>query len=107
MGARKALNAWQARHDAVNLDEAQKALMEQLQRLLKQLAAAAKAPRGTSFLVSTDELSGPTKIKLLDFLQENARGTLLIQVEEAKMLEKTKQLRAALKLPEDLSGGVP
>jgi hypothetical protein len=44
---------------------------------------------------------------LKEFLPRNARGTLLIQVEEAKMLEKAKQLREALKLPEDLAGGVP
>jgi hypothetical protein len=104
---RKALNAWHARHDVAKLDQAQKALVEQLQRLLKQLTDAAKAPRGKPFLVSSDELSGPTRFKLLDFLQENVRGTLLIQIEEAQILEKTKQLRAALKLPEQLSGGAP
>jgi hypothetical protein len=104
---RKALNAWQARHKAVRLDDAQKALIEQLQRLLEQLADAAKAPRGTPFLVSTDGLSGPTRAKLETFLLENARGTLLIHVDETKILEKTKQLRAALMLPEDMAGGAP
>jgi hypothetical protein len=91
----------------VNLDEAQKALIEQLQRLLKQLGDAAKAPRGTPFLVSTDGLSGPTRARLETFLLENARGTLLIHVDEAKILEKTKQLRAALMLPEGMAGGAP
>ncbi|HEX5744599.1 MAG TPA: hypothetical protein VFZ09_00065 [Archangium sp.] len=104
---RKALNAWSGRHGLTRLDEAQKTLIEQLQRLLKQITDAAKAPRGKPFLVSTDELSRPTQFKLLDFLQENAPGTMLIQVEEAQILEKTRQLRAALKLPEQLSGGAP
>ncbi|HYO54898.1 hypothetical protein [Archangium sp.] len=79
----------------------------QLQHLLEQLADAAKAPRGKPFLVITDKLSGPTKEKLAEFLSRNARGTQLIEVEEAQILEQTKQLRAALKLPEDLPGGVP
>jgi hypothetical protein len=104
---RKALNAWQARHKALSLDEVQKALIEQLQRLLKQLGDAAKAPRGTPFLVSTDGLSGPTRAKLETFLLENAPGTLLIHVDEAKILEKTKQLREALRLPEGMAGGAP
>jgi hypothetical protein len=51
--------------------------------------------------------AGPTRAKLDAFLLENARGTLLIHVDEAKILEKTKQLRAAFKMPEDLSGGAP
>jgi hypothetical protein len=104
---RTSLDTWRAKHAGKKLNERQEALVTQLQRLLDQLADAAKAPRGKPFLVSTDKLSGPTKAKLLDFLQENARGTPLIHIEEAKILEKTKQLRAALKLPEDLSGGVP
>ena len=33
------------------------------------------------------------------FLRRNARGTRVIEVEEAQILDKTKQLRAALKLP--------
>jgi hypothetical protein len=104
---RKALDAWEARQQAMPLNKEQEALIEKLQRLLDQLADAAKAPRGKPFVVSTDGLSGPTRFRFLDFLQENARGTLLIQIEEAKMLEKTKQLRAAFKLPEAMSGGVP
>ena len=89
------------------LNEQQEALAEALQHLLDQLADAAKAPRGKPFLVITDKLSGPTREKLTDFLHRNARGTQVIEVEEAQILAKTKQLRAALKLPEDLSGGVP
>ncbi|WP_160174320.1 hypothetical protein [Archangium violaceum] len=104
---RKALDTWLARQDGARLDEQQERLMEQLQHLLDQLADAAKAPRGEPFLVSTDKLSGPTRVKLNVFLAENAPGTKLIQVEEAKILEKTKQLRTAFNLPEDLSGGAP
>jgi hypothetical protein len=104
---RKALDAWLSKQGTKKLDKGQEALAKQLQHLLEQLADAAKVPRGKPFLVSTGKLSGPTKAKLETFLLENTRGTLLIQVEEAKMLEKTKQLRAALKLPEDLAGGAP
>ncbi|WP_309892110.1 hypothetical protein, partial [Archangium sp.] len=104
---RKALDTWEAREGSMTLDKEQRALVNQLQRLIDQLVDAAKTPRGNSFLVSTDKLSKPTQVKLLDFLRENTRGTLLIQVDEAKMLEKTKQLRAALKLPEHLSRGAP
>jgi hypothetical protein len=104
---RKALDAWRANQGAMKLDNEQEALVKQLKHLLKQLADAAKAPREKPFLVTTDKLSGPTKAKLADFLQDKAPGTQHIQVEEAKMLEKTKQLRAALKLPEHLSGGAP
>ncbi len=104
---RKALDAWRAKQGTNKLDEEQEELVKQLQRLLDQLADAAKAPRGSAFLVSTDKLSGPTRFKLISFLEENAPDTLLIQIEEAKILEKTKQLRAALNLPEELSGGVP
>ncbi|HEX5751102.1 MAG TPA: hypothetical protein VFZ09_33050, partial [Archangium sp.] len=104
---RKALDTWLARQRGARLSEQQETLIKQLQRLLDQLADAAKAPRGKPFLVSTDSLSGPTRAKLLDFLAKNARGTKLMQVEEAKILEKTKQLRAALKLPEVLPGGAP
>jgi hypothetical protein len=104
---RKVLDAWLARQGGTTLNEKQEALVKQLQHLLDQLADAAKAPRGKPFLVSTDGLSGPTKAKLEAFLLRNARGTPLIHIEEAKILEKTKQLRAALKLPEDLSGGAP
>jgi hypothetical protein len=104
---RKALDAWLARQGGASLNEKQEALVKQLQHLLDQLADAAKAPRGQSFLVSTDGLSGPTRAKLEAFLLRNARGTPLIHIEETKILEKTKQLRAVLKLPEDLSGGAP
>ena len=104
---RKALDAWEARQQTTPLDKDQQALVEQLQRLLDQLADAAKAPRGRPFLVSTDRLSGPTRLTLNRFLSKHAPDVLLIQVEEAKILEKTKQLRAALRLPEELSGGVP
>ncbi|HYO67755.1 MAG TPA: hypothetical protein VEU33_16900 [Archangium sp.] len=104
---RKALDAWLAREGGATPNKQQRALVKQLQRLLDQLADAAKAPRGEPFLVSTDKLSGPTRTKLDIFLANNAPGTKLIQVEEAKILEKTKQLRAALKLPEVLSGGAP
>ena len=104
---RKALDTWRARQDGVKLNEQHQALVKQLQRLLDQLADAAKAPRGKPFLVITDKLSGPTMFKLSKFLQENAQGTKLIQLEEAQILEKAKQLRAALKLPQVLSGGVP
>ncbi|KFA93033.1 hypothetical protein Q664_12205 [Archangium violaceum Cb vi76] len=104
---RKALDAWQARQAGPRLNDQQKALVRQLQRLLEQLEDAARAPRGKPFLVITDRLSGPVMFKMSRFLQENARGTKLIQLEEARILEKTKQLRAALKLPEVLSGGAP
>jgi hypothetical protein len=104
---RTALDAWKAKERAKTLTIGQQALTDQLQHLLDQLKDAAKAPRGTPFLVSTDGLSGPTRAKLEAFLLKNARGTTLIHLEEALMLEKTKQLRAALKLPERLSGGAP
>jgi hypothetical protein len=104
---RKALDAWMAKQAAKKLNTEQEALAEKLQRLLDQLSDAANAPRGKPFLVSTDKLSGPTKIKLTNFLREKAPGVPLIQIEEAQILEKTKQWRAALKLPEDLSGGAP
>ncbi len=105
---RKALDAWLARQGGAKLNEQQEALIKQLQRLLDQLADAAKAPRGKPFLVITDKLSGPTRLKLLRIPgMRTHRGTLLIHIEEAQILEKTKQLRAALKLPEDLSGGAP
>ncbi|WNG24671.1 hypothetical protein F0U62_12045 [Cystobacter fuscus] len=89
------------------INEQQAALAHQLQHLLEQLADAAKAPRGKPFLVITDKLSGPTKEKLAEFLRRNVRGTQIIEVEEAQILGQTKQLRAALKLPEDLPGGAP
>ncbi|HEX5749596.1 MAG TPA: hypothetical protein VFZ09_25425 [Archangium sp.] len=104
---RKALDAWLSGEGGAPLNEQQEALVDQLQRLLDQLADAAKAPRGKPFLVSTDRLSGPTRVKLNIFLAENARGTQFIEVEEARILEKTKQLRAALELPEVLPGGAP
>ena len=102
-----ALNAWDARQGAQPISEQQAALADQLQRLLEQLADAAKAPRGNPFLVITDKLSGPTKEKLERFLRRNARNTQVIEVEETQILEQTKQLRAAFELPEDLSGGAP
>ncbi len=104
---RKALTAWNVRLDGKTLNKEQEVLVKQLQRLLDQLADAAKAPRGKPFLVITDKLSGPTRLILDGFLARNAPDMLLIQVEEAKILEKTKQLRAALKLPEELSGSAP
>ena len=104
---RAALDAWAARQGGKTLNTGQQALSDQLLRLLDQLKDAAKVPRGAPFLVSTDGLSGPTRAKLEAFLLKNARGTTLIHLEEALMLEKTKQLRAALNLPESLSGGAP
>jgi hypothetical protein len=104
---RKALDTWLARQNGATLNEQQEKLIKQLQRLLDQLADAAKAPRGEPFLVSTDKLNGPTREKLLRFLDKNAPDVVLIHIEEAKILEKTKQLRAALKLPEVLPGGAP
>ncbi|WP_158501794.1 hypothetical protein [Vitiosangium sp. GDMCC 1.1324] len=104
---RKALDTWLARQGGATLNEQQDALVKQLQHLLDQLADAANAPRGKPFLVVTDKLSGPTREKLTDFLRTNARGTQVIEVEEVRILEKTKQLRAALNLPENLSGGAP
>ncbi|WP_143177390.1 hypothetical protein [Cystobacter ferrugineus] len=104
---RKALDTWRAGQNGSRLNEQQGALVKQLQHLLDQLADAAKSPRGDPFLVVTDKLSGPTKEKLTDFLRRNARGTRVIEVEESLILEKTKQFRAALKLPEDLTGGAP
>jgi hypothetical protein len=104
---RRALDAWVAREGGATLNNKQDALMAQLQHLLDQLADAASAPRGSPFLVITDNLSRPTKIKLLRFLDANTPGAVLIHIEEVQILEKTKQLRAALKLPEDLSGGAP
>ncbi|HYO73031.1 MAG TPA: hypothetical protein VEU33_43915 [Archangium sp.] len=104
---RMALNAWDAKQSAQMLTQQQAALVNQLQHLLDQLADAAKAPRGNPFLVITDKLSGPIRARLDIFLGKNARGTKIIQVEETQILEQTKQLRAAFKLPEDLSGGAP
>ncbi|WPB73411.1 hypothetical protein KYC5002_30680 [Archangium violaceum] len=104
---RQSLDTWRAKHAARKINEAQEALAEKLQHLLDQLADAAKAPRGKPFLVVTDKLSGPTRDKLERFLETHAPGTQLIQIEEAEILNKTKQLRAALRLPEDLSGGAP
>ncbi|HEX5751404.1 MAG TPA: hypothetical protein VFZ09_34600 [Archangium sp.] len=104
---RMALNAWYAKQGAQPISDQQAALADQLQRLLEQLADAAKAPRGKPFLVITDKLSGPTKAKLQGFLLNHSPSTQVIEVEEARILEQTKQLRAAFKLPEDLSGGAP
>ncbi|HEX5745582.1 MAG TPA: hypothetical protein VFZ09_05005 [Archangium sp.] len=104
---RMALNAWDARQSAQPINEQQAALADQLQRLIEQLADAAKAPRGKPFLVMTDKLSGPTREKLERFLRRNARGAQVIEIEETQILEQTKQLRAAFNLPEDLSGGAP
>ncbi|HYO52171.1 hypothetical protein [Archangium sp.] len=104
---RKALDTWLAKQGGTKLNEKQEALVKQLQHMVDQLADAATAPRGPPFLVITDKLSGPTRFKLLRFLDENAPDAVLIYIEEAKILEKTKQLRAALKLSEDLSGGAP
>jgi hypothetical protein len=104
---RKALDAWLSKEGGSELNKQQRALVKQLQHLLAQLADAAKAPHGKPFLVVTDKLSGPTRFKLLQFLKESAPNARLIHIEESKMLEKTKQLREALKLPEDLSGGAP
>jgi hypothetical protein len=102
---RTALDAWRAKQRAKPLNKGQQVLIDQLQRLLDQLTDAANAPRGKPFLVSTDKLSGPTKVKLKNFLEEKAPGVPLIEINEAQILEKTKQWRAALRLPEDLSGG--
>jgi hypothetical protein len=44
------------------------------------------------------------KVKLGDFLSENARGTYLKLVDEAEMLATTKRLRAAFNMPEQLPG---
>ncbi|HEX5752114.1 MAG TPA: hypothetical protein VFZ09_38215, partial [Archangium sp.] len=104
---RQALDAWQARQGGARLNENQAVLAKQLERLLDQLTDAATAPRGPPFLVVTDKLSRPTRNKLTTFLDENSPNVLLIHIEEAKILELTKHLRAALKLPEDLSGGTP
>ncbi|HLM47572.1 MAG TPA: hypothetical protein VK458_27155 [Myxococcaceae bacterium] len=104
---RQALDAWLDRQAGTKLNEQQEPLIKQLQRLIDQLADATKAPRGTPFLVTSDKLSGPTRDKLLRFLERHTSGAQLIQVEEAKMLEKTKQLRAALRLPEHFPGGAP
>ncbi|WPB80600.1 hypothetical protein KYC5002_15835 [Archangium violaceum] len=102
---RMALNAWDAKQAEQPLNKQQAALIDQLQHLLNQLADAAKAPRGQPFLVITGNLSEPTMFKLARFLQRNTRGTRIIKLEEAQILDETKQLRAAFKLPEDLSGG--
>ncbi|ATB42072.1 hypothetical protein CYFUS_007548 [Cystobacter fuscus] len=104
---RRALDSWLNRDAGRTLDEQQEALVKQLQHLIDQLADAANAPRGKPFLVVTDKLSGPTKEKLSDFLRTNARGTQVIEMEEAQILGTTKHLRAALNLPENLSGGAP
>jgi hypothetical protein len=104
---RKALDSWLARQDGTQLNKQQEAPVKQLQHLLDQLADAAKAPRGQPFLVITDKLSGPTMLKLRRFLKESAPNARLIHIEEAKILEETKQLRTAFNLPEDLSGGAP
>ncbi|WNG29260.1 hypothetical protein F0U62_38680 [Cystobacter fuscus] len=104
---RRALDSWLARDAGRTLNEQQEALVKQLQHLIDQLADAANAPRGKPFLVVTDKLSGPTKEKLSDFLRTNVRGTQVIEMEEAQILGTTKQLRAALNLPENLSGGAP
>ncbi|WP_152622395.1 hypothetical protein [Archangium violaceum] len=104
---RKALDAWIAREGGAKLDSKQDALVTQLRRLLDQLADAVTAPRGSPFLVITDKLSRPTKIKLLRFLDANAPEAVLIHIEEVQILEMTKKLRAALMLPEGLSGGAP
>jgi predicted RNase H-like nuclease (RuvC/YqgF family) len=58
-------------------------------------------------MLHTDKLSGLTRDELVRFLERHAPGTQLIQVPEAEILAKTKRLRAAFKLPEVLSGGVP
>ncbi|HEX5745437.1 MAG TPA: hypothetical protein VFZ09_04280 [Archangium sp.] len=104
---RRALDSWLTRDAGRKLDEQQEALVKQLQHLIDQLADAAKAPHGQPFLVSTDNLSGPTRAKLLGFLLKYSPGTKVIQLEEAQILDKTRQLRAALSLPENLSGGAP
>ncbi|WP_309892486.1 hypothetical protein [Archangium sp.] len=104
---RMALNAWDAKQGTQTLTQQQAALVNQLQHLLDQLADAANAPRGKPFLVITDKLSGPARNKLDIFLAKNAPDTKVIQMEETQILEQTKQLRAVLKLPEDLSGGAP
>jgi hypothetical protein len=104
---RVALNAWLARQDAHSLNKRQAELVKQLQHMLDQLADAAKAPRGKPFLVITDKLSGPTREKLTELLRRNARGTQVVEIDEAHILEETKQLRTAFKMPEDLSGGAP
>ncbi|HEX5747980.1 MAG TPA: hypothetical protein VFZ09_17190 [Archangium sp.] len=104
---RMALNAWDARQGTQPISKQQAVLANQLQHLLEQLADAAKAPRGRPFLVITDKLSGPTREKLERFLRRNARGTQVVEIDEAQILEQTKQLRVAMKLPEDLSGGAP
>jgi hypothetical protein len=104
---RRALDAWLARQDGARLNRKQDAFITQLQHLLDQVADAATAPRRSPFLVITDKLSGPTRFKLLRALDENAPEAVLIHIEEAQILETTKKLRAALKVPEDLSGGAP
>ena len=104
---RGALDAWLARERGAKLNTKQDALMMQLQHLLDQLADAATTPRGPPFLVITDKLSRPTKVKLLKLLDANAPEAVLIHIEEAQILGMTKRLRAALRLSEDLSRGAP
>jgi hypothetical protein len=102
---RRALKAWDASQNAAaKLEAEQKRLVAQLQAAIKQLNAAAMAPRGRPFLTASDKLSEPTYGKLQKFLQDNAPGTHLKLVNEAEMLATTKRLRAALNLPETLPG---
>ena len=104
---RASLDTWMAKQSGKKLTEQQEALAEALQRLLDQLADAASLPRGHPFLVITDKLSGQTRAMLTRFIKDNSLDVLLVHIDETKILEKTKQMRAALHLPENLSGGAP
>jgi hypothetical protein len=108
---RDALQAWEAsKKVATKLDAGQGKLMQQLERVSKQLKNAATKPRGDPFLMVSDKLSKKSRNILLDFLEENAGGTQVGLVGEAEMLATTKRLRAAFKLQEQLppaAGGTP
>jgi hypothetical protein len=102
---RKALKAWEASREAmIKLDAEQERLVRQLRGLIKQMKDAARDPRGKPFLICSDKLNEAAKVKLGNFLRQNAVEAQLSQIGEADMLSTTKRLRAAFNLPEKLPG---
>jgi hypothetical protein len=101
---RRALKAWTLDVAGAKLDSRQEQLLRQLERLVEQLEAAAKAPRGRPFLVCTDKLSQETQRELQRFILLNSLEVEVELMKELEMMAAARRLRAAFNLPEKLPG---
>jgi len=76
--------------------------VKQLEGVSRQLNDAVRAPRGKPFLVVTDAVKGPLKAKLGRFLSGKAAGVEVKTVAEGDILDASRRLRRAFRLPADL-----